>query len=131
MCERSLRFARETGYMRGRRMKVVLDTTYVLGRGAVKETYNLLSDGIVKLMRALSEVAERNLALVGDGQRIPEVHRHECEGGGLHRLGQQERSLGVGLATVERIRRRCVEEGIESALNRRKQLRRRQKSTGW
>ena len=28
---------------------------------------------------------------------------------------------------VERVRRRCVEEGIESALNRKKQLRRRQK----
>ena len=54
--ERSLRFARETGYLRGRRMKVALDTTYILGRGAVKDTYNLLSDSIVKLMRTLSEV---------------------------------------------------------------------------
>ena len=36
-------------------------------------------------------------------------------------------TLGVGLSMVERVRRRCVEEGIESALNRRKQLRRRQK----
>ena len=54
--ERSLRFARETGYIRGRRMKVALDTTCILGRGAVKDTYNLLTDGIVKLMRALSEV---------------------------------------------------------------------------
>ena len=35
--------------------------------------------------------------------------------------------LGVGLSMVERVRRRCVEEGIESALNRKKQLRRRQK----
>ena len=25
-------------------MKVALDTTYILGRGAVKDTYNLLSD---------------------------------------------------------------------------------------
>ena len=54
--ERSLRFARETGYLRGRRMKVALDTTYILGRGAVKDTYNLLADGIVKLMGALSEL---------------------------------------------------------------------------
>ena len=54
--ERSLRFARETGYLRGRRMKVALDTTYILGRGAVKDTYNLLSDSIVKLMRTLSEL---------------------------------------------------------------------------
>ena len=48
--ERSLRFARETGYLKSRRMKVALDTTYILGRGAVKDTYNLLSDGIVKLV---------------------------------------------------------------------------------
>ena len=33
----------------------------------------------------------------------------------------------VGQSTVERIRKRCVEEGVESALNRKKQLRRRQK----
>ena len=31
--ERSLRFARETGYLKSRRMKVALDTTYVLGAG--------------------------------------------------------------------------------------------------
>lgn len=37
------------------------------------------------------------------------------------------RSLGVGLSMVERVRKRCVEGGIESALNRKKQLRRRQK----
>ena len=36
-------------------------------------------------------------------------------------------ALGVGQSTVERIRKRCVEEGIESTLNRKKQLRRRQK----
>jgi hypothetical protein len=31
-----------------------LDTPYILGRGAVKDTYNLLSDGIIKLARALA-----------------------------------------------------------------------------
>ena len=36
-------------------------------------------------------------------------------------------ALKVGHATVERVRRRCVEEGIEAALNRKKQLRRRPK----
>ena len=36
------------------------------------------------------------------------------------------RALGVGLSMVERVRRRCVEGGIESALNRKRQLRRRQ-----
>ena len=37
-------------------MKVALDTTNILGRGAVRDTYNLLADGIVKLLRALSQV---------------------------------------------------------------------------
>jgi len=53
---RSLRFAKETGYLKGRRMKAAVDTTNILGRGAVKDTYNLLSDGIVQLVRVLSAV---------------------------------------------------------------------------
>ena len=37
------------------------------------------------------------------------------------------RALKVGTATVERVRRRCVEEGVEAALGRRQQLNRRQR----
>ena len=37
----SLRLARESGYLKKRSMKVALDTTNILGRGAVKDTYNL------------------------------------------------------------------------------------------
>ena len=36
-------------------------------------------------------------------------------------------ALGVGQSTVERTRKRCVEEGTDSALNRKEQLRRRRK----
>src|SRR5215208_2654390 len=50
----SLAFARRTGYFRSRKLKVVLDTSYVLGRGALKDTYNLLGDGIIKLARELA-----------------------------------------------------------------------------
>ena len=52
----SLDFARRQGYLRHRKIKVVLDTTNILGRGAVKDTYNLLADGIVKLVEALASV---------------------------------------------------------------------------
>ena len=55
--ESSLRLARESGYLKGRGMRVALDTTNILGRGAVKDTYNLLADGIVKLLRVLAAVA--------------------------------------------------------------------------
>jgi len=51
---KSLRFARRTRYLRKRKIKVALDTSYILGKGAVKDTYNLLADGIVKLVRALA-----------------------------------------------------------------------------
>lgn len=37
------------------------------------------------------------------------------------------RALQVGTATVERVRRRCVEEGVEAALGRRQQVKRRPK----
>ena len=37
------------------------------------------------------------------------------------------RALTVGISTVERVRRRCVEEGMEAALGRREQMDRRQK----
>ena len=37
------------------------------------------------------------------------------------------RALKVGTATVERVRRRCVEEGLEAVLGRRQQLNRRQR----
>ena len=53
--QRSLEYAQETGYLQGRKMKVVLDTTPILGRGAVKDTYNLLADGIKKLVWALAK----------------------------------------------------------------------------
>jgi hypothetical protein len=54
MFVRSLEYAREQGYLRGRKMKIVLDTTSILGRGAVKDTYNLLADGIKKLARTVA-----------------------------------------------------------------------------
>jgi Transposase DDE domain/Transposase domain (DUF772) len=51
---RSLELAKQTGHLKVRRLKVILDTTYILGRGAVKDTYNLLGDGIQQLCRGLA-----------------------------------------------------------------------------
>jgi len=52
--KKSLSFARQTGHLKNRKIKAVLDTSNILGRGAVKDTYNLLADGIVKLSRVLA-----------------------------------------------------------------------------
>ena len=56
--ESSLRLARESGCLKKRSMKVALDTTNLLGRGAVKDTCNLLADGIVKSLRTLAAVEQ-------------------------------------------------------------------------
>jgi hypothetical protein len=45
-----------------RKLQVALDTTNILGRGAVKDTYNLLGDGIVKLARVLAKLSGQPLA---------------------------------------------------------------------
>jgi transposase len=62
----SLELAKRRGKFRTksgekRRLKVALDTTAILGRGAVKDTYNLLGDGIVKLARVLAKLAGQPL----------------------------------------------------------------------
>lgn len=54
---KSLDLARQTGHLKSRKIKVALDTSFVLGRGAVKDTYNLLGTGIAKLIRVLADLA--------------------------------------------------------------------------
>jgi len=53
----SLKYARSQGYLRGRKMRVALDTTVLFGRGAVEDTYNLIGHGIRHLCEALAEGA--------------------------------------------------------------------------
>ena len=52
---------------------MALDTTNILGRGAVKDTYNLLADGIVKLARALAQLKGIN---VGQWAKSQGYHRY-------------------------------------------------------
>jgi transposase len=56
--QKSLEYAKGSGYLKKRKIREVLDTTKILGRGAVKDTYNLLADGIVQLIRELAIVEE-------------------------------------------------------------------------
>ena len=56
--QKSVTVARRTGHRKGRTVKAVLDTSFILGRGAVKDTDNLLADGIVKLIRGLAAMVD-------------------------------------------------------------------------
>ena len=52
--QRSIDTAKGSGLLKSRKLKVALDTTPIFGKGAVKDTYNLLADGIRQLVRALA-----------------------------------------------------------------------------
>jgi hypothetical protein len=66
---RSLTLAKQRGWLKKNRpLKVALDTTHILGRGAVKDTYNLLADGIVEVARVWRGRPGRNWA---SGPRRP------------------------------------------------------------
>lgn len=73
------------GYLRSRKARAVLDTTHVLGRGAVEDTYNLLAEGIRVLSRALAKAA---------GERWEEWL-------GRHELGRYAASSIKGAAAVD------------------------------
>ena len=51
----------------------------------------------------------------------------EGQGDGAMKDEEIARALRIGCSTVERVRRRCVEEGVDAALERRVQIRRRRK----
>ena len=65
---RSLALSRTRGLLQGRTLQVALDTTPIWGRVAVKETYNLLTDGVRQLLRPLARVKDRELAAWAEGQ---------------------------------------------------------------
>ena len=82
--KRSLALARQTGLLKGRKMKAAVDTTVILGRGAVEDTYNLIAEGIAILCRVLAQVA---------GEET-------CEWAACHDLG---RFFGSSIKTSEAV----------------------------
>ena len=55
LLKKSIAEARRAGYLQSRKIRVALDTTPILGKGAVKDTYNLLGEGIEQLACRLAE----------------------------------------------------------------------------
>ena len=85
-----------------------------------------------------AEEREELKAMVSKGRSAAYKQTHarilllgdEAQEGGAMKDEDIARSLQVGRATVERVRRRCVEEGLERALGRKEQLNRRRKRLG-
>src|SRR5213594_290033 len=73
LLKKSIDEARRAGYVTTRKIRVALDTTPTLGKGAVKDTYNLLADGIEKLACRFAAVAGEAISSWADKQ---ELHRY-------------------------------------------------------
>ena len=76
------------------------------------------------------EEQQELMALVSRGRAAAYKQTHarilllgdENQAGGAMKDEDIAKALKVGSATVERVRRRCVEEGVEAALGRKEQL---------
>jgi transposase len=71
--ERGLAYARQSGYFKSPELRLALDTTNILGRGAAKDTYNLLADGIRQVIKVLADVEGQ---AVGDWAVARELGRY-------------------------------------------------------
>ena len=86
-------------------------------------------------VRVAEEEQQELMALVSRGRAAAYKQTHarilllcdENQADGAMKDADIAQALKVGTATVERVRRRCVEEGLEAALGRREQLNRRRK----
>ena len=70
LLKKSIAEARRAGYLKNRKIRVALDTTPILGKGAVKDTYNLLGEGIKRLGRRLAEVEKEEVAAWAERQGL-------------------------------------------------------------
>ena len=61
VCQRSLEYGRQSGFMKRHKSRIVLGTTKILRRSAVKDTHNLLADSVRQLLGALADVEGTDL----------------------------------------------------------------------
>src|SRR5215211_7558066 len=123
--QESLELAKRRGKFRTksgeqRKLKVALDTTNILGRGAVKDTYNLLGDGIVKLARVLAKLAGQPLTAWAEAQGYGRyVGPTSLKGTAAIDWGdasERRRLLGEIVADADRLleQARVVRSGLEA-----------------
>jgi hypothetical protein len=118
LAQRRGKFRTKTGEKR--KLKVALDTTNILGRGAVKDTYNLLGDGIVKLARVLATLSGQALAAwaaeQGYGRYVGPTSLKGTAEIDWSDAAQRRRFLGEIVADADRLLERAREarSGLET-----------------
>jgi hypothetical protein len=80
LLKKSIDEARRAGYVTSRQIRVALDTTPTLGKGAVKDTYNLLAEGIEKLALRLAEIGGEAIASWAEKQGLHQYFGSSLKG---------------------------------------------------
>jgi len=128
--ERSLAVARKTGYLRSHgRLRAAVDSTNILGRGAVRDTYNLIGDGIVNVARILSKLSGKRLEAWAAEHDLSQYVGSSLKGEAKldwSSEAEKEAFLAALVADAERVLELVdrAEEGLAAADVRREQLRR-------
>jgi Transposase DDE domain/Transposase domain (DUF772) len=78
--QKSIAEARRAGYLKNHKIRVALDTTPILGKGAVQDTYNLLAEGIETLARRLAEVEEKEVTVWAERQGLSRYFGRSLKG---------------------------------------------------
>jgi hypothetical protein len=76
--KRSVQMACEAGFVEGG-LVVAQDSSPVIGKGAVKDTYNLLGDGIRTLVRALAKAQGDQVAQMAQKYGVEELFRRSTK----------------------------------------------------
>ena len=95
LLKKSIEEARRAGYLKNRKIRVALDTTPILGKGAVKDTYNLLAEGIEQLACRLAEVEGESGAAWAERQGLSRYFGSSLKGEAAIDWDDKETTRGV------------------------------------
>lgn len=72
LLQRTIAYAKAHGFCkkRGPKASVAVDTTPILGRGAVEDTYNLIAEGISRVCRLLAEMDDEDVEDWADDRQL-------------------------------------------------------------
>jgi hypothetical protein len=105
LLKKSIEEARRTGYLQSRKIRVALDTTPILGKGAVKDTYNLLAEGIEQLACRLAEVEGESGAAWAERQGLSRYFGSSLKGEAAIDWDDKKQREGLLTAIVQDARR--------------------------
>jgi hypothetical protein len=78
LMRRTIEMACEAGWIEGE-LVAAQDSSPVIGKGAVKDTYNLLGDAIRKLVRAIAQAQGEKPLVVAERYRVEELFRRSTK----------------------------------------------------